>query len=152
MGSATYLAPVKAQGRLEDGVSFQGIPKEPKEVWDTEPRAKMALKAKLLLLSHRSVDKLCLCNLMDGSTAGLPVLHYLLEFAQTQVHWVGDAIQPPHPLSLTAPPAPNPPQHEAKWCLCFLIHRVDWSLLPTIRANGDLKLYLQQAASSGCCG
>ena len=30
--------------------------------------------------------------------AGSPVLHYLLEFAQTHVHWVGDAIQPSHPL------------------------------------------------------
>ena len=29
---------------------------------------------------------------MDGSTPGFPVLHYLLEFAQTHVHWVNDAI------------------------------------------------------------
>ena len=31
-------------------------------------------------------------------TPGLPVLHHLPEFAQTHVHWVGDAIQPSHPL------------------------------------------------------
>ena len=31
--------------------------------------------------------------------ARLPVLHYLLEFAQTHVHWAGDTIQPSHPLS-----------------------------------------------------
>ena len=31
---------------------------------------------------------------------GLPVLHYLLEFAQVHVHWIGDAIQPSHPLCL----------------------------------------------------
>ena len=36
---------------------------------------------------------------------GLPVLHYLLEFAQTHVQWVGDAIQPFHPLSSPSPPA-----------------------------------------------
>ena len=36
---------------------------------------------------------------MDGSTPGLPVHHQLLEFAQTHVHQVGDAIQPSHPLS-----------------------------------------------------
>ena len=36
---------------------------------------------------------------MDCSMPGLPVLHYLLELAQTHVHWVGDAIQPSHPLS-----------------------------------------------------
>ena len=36
---------------------------------------------------------------MDCSMPGIPVLHYLPEFAQTHVHWVGDAIQPSHPLS-----------------------------------------------------
>ena len=40
---------------------------------------------------------------MDSSTPGFPVLHQLLEFAQTHVHWVGDAIQTSHPLS---PPFP----------------------------------------------
>ena len=34
-----------------------------------------------------------LCNPMDCSRSGFPVLHHLLEFAQTHVHWVGDAIQ-----------------------------------------------------------
>ena len=36
---------------------------------------------------------------MDCSTPGLPVHHHLLEFTQTHVHWVGDAVQPSHPLS-----------------------------------------------------
>jgi len=36
---------------------------------------------------------------MDCSTPGLPVHHQLLEFTQTHVHWVGDTIQPSHPLS-----------------------------------------------------
>ena len=36
---------------------------------------------------------------MDCSTPGFPVLHYLLQFAQTQVHRVDDAIQPSHSLS-----------------------------------------------------
>ena len=35
---------------------------------------------------------------MDCSKLGFPVLHYLLEFTQTHVHWVDDAIQPSHPL------------------------------------------------------
>ena len=35
---------------------------------------------------------------MDCSMPGLPVLHQLPEFTQTHVHWVGDAIQPSHPL------------------------------------------------------
>ena len=47
------------------------------------------------------VAKLCLtlCNPMDCSTPGFPILHYLPEFAETHIHWVGDAIQPVHPQS-----------------------------------------------------
>ena len=40
-----------------------------------------------------------LCNPMDWSTPASPVLHHLLEFAQTHVHWVGDANQTSHPLT-----------------------------------------------------
>ena len=39
------------------------------------------------------------CDLMNRSMPGLPVHHQLPEFTQTHVHWVGDAIQPSHPLS-----------------------------------------------------
>ena len=53
-----------------------------------------------LLCCGCSVTKLCLtlCNSMNCSMPGPPVLHYLLEFAQTHVHWVSDSIQPPYPL------------------------------------------------------
>ena len=44
---------------------------------------------------------------MDHSTPGFPVHHQLLEFAQTHVHRVGDAIPPSHPLSSPSPPAFN---------------------------------------------
>ena len=40
-----------------------------------------------------------LCDPMDYGTPGFSVLYYRPEFAQTYVHWVGDAIQPSHPLS-----------------------------------------------------
>ena len=50
---------------------------------------------------------------MNCSTPGLPVHHQLLEFTQTHVHRVGDAIQPSHPLSSPSPPAPNPSQHQS---------------------------------------
>ena len=50
---------------------------------------------------------------MNSSTPGLPVHHQLLEFTQTHVHWVSDAIQPSHPLSSPSPPAPNPFQHQS---------------------------------------
>ena len=44
---------------------------------------------------------------------GFPVHHLLLELAQTHVHQVSDAIQPPHPLSFPSPPALNLSQHES---------------------------------------
>ena len=42
---------------------------------------------------------------MDWSMPGFPVHHQLPEFTQTHVHWVGDAIQPSHPLPLLLPPS-----------------------------------------------
>ena len=61
-----------------------------------------------------SVAQSCptLCNPMDCSTPGLPVHRQLPEFTQTHVHLVGDAIQPPHPLSSPSPPAFNLSQHQ----------------------------------------
>ena len=61
-----------------------------------------------------SVAQSCptLCDPMNRSTPGLPVHHQLPEFTQTHVHWVGDAIQPSHPLSSPSPPTPNPSQHQ----------------------------------------
>ena len=46
-----------------------------------------------------SLSRVQLCNPMDYSTSGFPVLHYLPDFAETHVHGVGDAIQPSPPLS-----------------------------------------------------
>ena len=56
-----------------------------------------------------SVIKSCttLCSPMDCSTPGLPVPHYLPEFAQAHVHWIGDAIQPSHTLPPFSPFAFN---------------------------------------------
>ena len=60
---------------------------------------------------------LTLCDPMDCSTPGLPVHCQLPEFTQTHVHWIGDAIQPSHPLSSPSPPAFNLSQHQDlfKW-------------------------------------
>ena len=54
-----------------------------------------------LSVQFSSVAQSCstLCDPMDCSTLGFPVLHHLLEFAKTHVQWVGDAIQISHPLS-----------------------------------------------------
>ena len=56
-----------------------------------------------------SVTQSCptLCDPTDCSTPGLSVHHQLLEFTQTHVHWVGDAIQPSHPLLSPSPPTFN---------------------------------------------
>ena len=56
-----------------------------------------------------SVTQWCptLCDPMDCSTPGLPIHHQLPEIAQTQVHQVGDAIQPSHPLPSPSPSAFN---------------------------------------------
>ena len=53
-----------------------------------------------------------LCNPMDYSTPGLPVHHQLLELTQTHVHWIGDTIQPSHPLSSPSPSAFNLSQYK----------------------------------------
>ena len=54
-----------------------------------------------------------LCDPMDCSMSGFPVHHQLPELAQTHVHRVGDAIQPPPPLSSHSPPAFNLAQHQS---------------------------------------
>ena len=61
-----------------------------------------------------SVAQSCptLCDAMDCSTPGFPVLHHLPELAQTRVHWVGDAIWPSHPLLSPSPSAFNLSQHQ----------------------------------------
>ena len=56
---------------------------------------------------------LTLCDPLNCSTPGLPVHHHLPEFTQTDVHQVGDAIQPSHPRSSPSPPALNPSQHQS---------------------------------------
>ena len=51
----------------------------------------------VVVQSLQSCPTLCNPNPMDCSMPGFPVLHHLPEFAQANVHWVGDAIQPSHP-------------------------------------------------------
>ena len=70
------------------------------------------------------LSRIQLCDPMDCSTPGFPVLHYLPEFAQTHVHWVIDAIQPSHPLLLPSPPALNLFQHEGLFQRVSSSHQV----------------------------
>ena len=76
----------------------------------------MACKSNPVTVSQsvNSVAQLCptLSNPMIRSTPGFPVHHQILEFSQTHVHRVSDAIQPSHPLSSPSPPARSPSQHQ----------------------------------------
>ena len=73
------------------------------------------LKKAFSSVQFSSVAQSCptLCDAMNRSTPGLPVHHQPLEFTQTHIHRVGDAIQPSHPLLWSSPPAPNPSQHQS---------------------------------------
>ena len=106
---------------------------------------------------------------MNHSTPGLLVHHQLLEFTQTHVHRVGDAIQPSHPLSPPSLPAPTPSQHRVfsnestfcmrwpkYWSFSFSIvpskehpglisFRMDW--LDLLAVQGTLKSLLQHHSS-----
>ena len=72
----------------------------------------------------QSLIPVWLCNPMDCSMPGFPVLRYLPEFAQTHVYWVDDAIQPSHPLSPASPPAFNLPQHQGLFQWVSSLHQV----------------------------
>ena len=74
-----------------------------------------ALADRFFITLFSSVTQSCLtlCNPTNRSMPGLPVHRQLPEFTQTHVHWVGDAIQPSHPVSSPSPPAPNPSQHQS---------------------------------------
>ena len=79
-----------------------------------------------LFLTVSSVAQLCLtlCDPMNNSTPVLPVHHQLPESTQTRVHWVGDAIQPSHPLSSPSPPALNLSQHQGLFNWVSSSHQV----------------------------
>ena len=74
----------------------------------------------------RSVTQSCmiLCHPMDCSTPGLPVRHQLPDFTQTHVHWVGDAIQPSHPLLSPFSPAFNLSQNQGLFQWVSSSHQV----------------------------
>ena len=112
---------------------------------------------------------LTLCNPMDHSTPGFPVPHHLLEFVQTHVHWISDAIQPSHLLSPSSPlpsifPSIRVFSNESAlhlrwpkyWSFCFSISptnehsglisfRMDWFDL--LAVQGTLKSLLQHHTS-----
>ena len=65
-----------------------------------------------------------LCDAMDCSMPGFPVHHQLPEFNQTRVHWVGEAIQPSHPLQSPSLPTFNLSQHQGLFKWVSSLHQV----------------------------
>ena len=70
---------------------------------------------------------LTLCDPLDCSTPDFPIHHHLLEFGQTHVHWVSDAIQPSRPQPSPSPPAFNRAQHQGlfQWvCSLYQVAKI----------------------------
>ena len=118
----------------------------------------------------QSLSRVWLCNLMNCSSLGFPVLHYLLEFAQTHVHWAGDSIQPSclcRPLLLPPSVIPSIRAFSSESALCtrwpkycslsfsighsneysglISFKRIDW--LDLLAVQGTLKSLLQYHSS-----
>ena len=88
-----------------------------------------------------SVAKSCptLCDPMDCSTPSFPVLHYLLEFAQTHVHWVSDAILSSHFLLPASPPTLTLSQHQGlfQWSALHIRWPKYWSFSFSISPSNE---------------
>ena len=80
--------------------------------------------AKWRISSVQLLSHVWLCDPMNCSTPDLPVHHQLPESTQTHVHWVGDAIQPSHPLSSPSSPALNLSQHQGLFQWVSYSHQV----------------------------
>ena len=112
---------VKPQGtttwKFYPGRYFTPSPRNPPELWCCS-----VAKTRLTLWDH-----------MNCSMPGFPVLHCLLEFAQTHLHWVSDAFQPSHPLSSPSPPVLNPSQHQGLFQSVGSSHQVAKVLEPQLQ-------------------
>ena len=75
---------------------------------------------------------LTLCNTLNCSSPGFPVLYHCSEFAQTPVHWVSVAIQPTHPLSYPSLPAISLSQHQDvfQWVRFSIRCPKNWNISP----------------------
>ena len=121
----------------------------PSQVLGMTPAILRLIPLLLTVSQFSSVAQSCptLSNSMDCSTPGLPVHNQLPKFTQTHLHWVGDAIQPSHPLSSPSPPAylrsvgfPFCVQvllyflrrHEVPWCFAHSYHTLHF---PCIKSS-----------------
>ena len=123
-------------------------------VWHSVSFWHMVYRFCLFSVQFSSVTQSCptLCNPMNCSTPGLPVHHQLPEFSQTHIHWVGDAIQPSHPLLSPSPPAPNPSQHQSLFQWVNSSHEVAKVIFRSIHiaANGSYSVLFYDWVISHC--
>ena len=124
--TAAYQAPLSMGFSRQE--YWSGVPLPSPAAIQSHLKVTLLILVLLLFLTHlqslppvkscwcsvSSVTQSCLtlCNLMDCSMPGLPVLYQLPELAQTHVHWVSNAIQPSHPLSSPSSPPFNISQHQ----------------------------------------
>ena len=85
---------------------------------------------------------------MACSTPGFPVLHCLLTFTQTHVHWVSDAIQPSHALLPPSPPVLNLSQHQGLFQVSYLHLFFFFSVLLMVHWNSIASSNLSIGASA----
>ena len=113
--------PFPSPGDLPDPGIKPSSPTLACRFFTTKPPEKALIRTLFIYMHHfSSITQSCptVCDPMSCSMPDLPVNHQLLEFTQTRVHWVSDAIQPSHhPLSSPSPPALNLSQHQClfKW-------------------------------------
>ena len=97
----------------------------PSRGWSSVFLAELPTQTWWIEVGFSSVAQSCptLCDPIDRSMPGLSVHHQLLEFTQTHVHWVGDAIQPTHPLSSPSLPTFNLSQHQGLFQWVSSLHQ-----------------------------
>ena len=95
-----------------------------RETWRAIVHGVTKHQTQLCIAVVQLLSCLTLCDPIDCSTSGFPVLHYLLESSQTQIHWVDDAIQPSYTLSPSSHPALNLSQHQGLFQLVGSSHQV----------------------------
>ena len=91
----------------------------------------------LLSFDVQSLSRVRLCNPKGCSPPGFPVLHHLPELTQTHVQWLGDAIQPSHPLLSPSPPALSLSQHRGLFQWVSSSHQVAKGFSFSISPSSD---------------
>ena len=117
-------------------------------LWNHKKLNTTELLTHSLFSTVQSLSHVRLCDPMNRSMPGLPVHHQLLEFTQTHVHWISDAIQPSHPLSPSSPLALNLSQYQdlfqglALWIRWRKYLSFSFSISPSSEYTGSISLMI----------